>query len=957
MRAALLVTIALVGCNGGGDSTTDSGTSAITAPVVTTVPAENAPSSRDVDVVITTDSEGPGEITYEYRWLSDNGLTWTTPTLPSTATSRGETWTVSVTPYSGTVSGPPGEATVSIVNGAPTLEAASFSPSTPTIGQDLTCVPVNGEDPDGDALTYVFAWTRDGSPLAESTDTLASSEVQVGATIECSVYATDGTDDSPTRTVSGAATNSPPTSTGSTITPSNPASTDDVTCAGEGGVDPDGDAVAWTYEWYVNGSRVPNESGETLSESYYVVGDVLNCSAIPNDGSAAGSGVVSGNVTVGNGLPVIASVSLTPTTPYNGDTLVCDVVGSDPDGTTLNWSYEWTLDGTVQSETSNLYLGTIVYGNEFTCTATATDGTDSVSQTSNTVTVANTLPVATTPSITPNSPIASNALTCASTGSDADGQSVGLSYQWTVGTNTYTGAGLPANTASKGDTVTCTVTPNDGVADGAAVSASVVIQNTAPPTPTVSINPTSPGTANDLTCSASPTTDSDGDTINYTYTWTIAGSTVGTGPTLASSATSGGDTVTCSATGSDGTDTSPAGTASVRITNSLPVVSASITPTVAQAQADDLICAVSASDPDGGTPSVTVTWEFLNYSNTWVAWTTGLETTTYTNDTINAADTVAGRQYRCTATATDTAGGSANGVSSARSVGAPPGCTGGIATGGALAGPYSAYGECFYTSTWGQTCDQACASQGQENVSHFGKDLWPDACSGGPTTADPVRWFYEHGNPANTTGTQHSFSGAGLGYTRNNQVHTGKCTTGNSIYGTYAGSTNQDSSVSSICVCGDEQVMTNTSPTTSFTGTNYYRGNTYQVTTDTALNAFSQYMNPGVSCSVDYFVFETASVSGPWTLLFTRRETEAAGAGYKLVDNVNLKLKAGKMYNIGAAWNCSSAQYYEVAPGGSSIGTFLTSAYSNAYDGTTPSAFTPAEGGGAHYSQQHYIYQ
>ncbi|MCO4744300.1 MAG: hypothetical protein KC912_05890 [Proteobacteria bacterium] len=1056
MRGLLMVSLALLGACKDDGSGGDTGTSGPTAPGVTTDPAEEARSNEDVSVVIETESEGSGEISYTYLWLSDAGVEWPEDVLAASATTKGDEWTVTVTPTAGGSTGTSAQASVAIVNSPPTLASAEFIPSVPTVGTDLVCIPVGGADDDGDDLTFSYAWTKDGSAISETTNTLPGSEVTSNVTIECALTVNDGEEDGNTVTVSGVASNAPPTATGSTLSPTSIISTEDLTCAGVGGTDPDGDTVTFVYEWTVNGTVV-SETGATLAASNYVHNDVVICTAVPFDGASEGTGVASTSLTVGNAPPTVTQTAIGPTGPFAADTLTCTPTGSDPDGGSPTWTYAWTVNGNVLTSetTDSLASGNFVYDDAVSCEATLTDeGGLSASASSFTIYIENTPPGVSGVAISPSTASASDALTCSyGATTDADGQSVDVTYSWTVnGSAAGTGATLAAGSASRGQTVVCSVMPNDGVANGTAGTASITMQNDAPPTPTATITPNGATTSDALTCSASPTVDADGDTINYSYAWFDGTTSLGTGATLTAGLVVRGDTLRCEATGNDGTVDGPMGSGTLVISNTAPTLAtatlspssanasttfgctpggsddldgdqvsyiyrwtaggntingatsnsltganfsggdviqchitptdtydpgsevnsgtvtvtnappigltATVSPTSPAAQVDNLSCDGTATDADGDTITYTASWEFLNYSDTWVPWTTGVYSsgvTGRTNDMLDRDDIAPGRSYRCTLSATDGNATPITATSAAKAIAAAPECTGGVYTGGTVAGPLAWYGECLYSGARGQSCDQTCALQGQTNVSHFAYDLWPDACSGGAKATDPVLWYYEHGNPGNSVGTAHNFSGAGLGYTRNNQVYTGKCTTGNAIYGVLPGTTNGDSNVSSICACGDEELVTVTGTTSSFSSSNFYRGNTYLVSEDVALNAYSVYVNPTATCTLDYYVFSGTSTSGPWTRLFNRSESEAAGAGFKFVDNVNLKLKAGTYYNIGAAWNCTSTIYYTTQTGAFDIGSFSVSAYSNSYTGDIN--FQPQQSGAAHYHQRHYLYR
>ena len=71
-------------------------------------------------------------------------------------------------------------------------------------------------------------------------------------------------------------------------------------------------------------------------------------------------------------------------------------------------------------------------------------------------------------------------------------------------------------------------------------AASVSIGDTAPELTSLSVSPTSPTVDSTLTASATGS-DVDGDAVSFTYAWTVAGATVGTGSTLSGEFAKGGE--------------------------------------------------------------------------------------------------------------------------------------------------------------------------------------------------------------------------------------------------------------------------------------------------------------------------------------------------------------------------------------------------------------------------------
>ena len=80
------------------------------------------------------------------------------------------------------------------------------------------------------------------------------------------------------------------------------------------------------------------------------------------------------STTIINTAPVIGSISLSPTSPnVSTASLTCNVTGSDADGDTVTFDYEWLVDNQTQSEISDTYGGPFVVGSTIIC-RTPNDG-------------------------------------------------------------------------------------------------------------------------------------------------------------------------------------------------------------------------------------------------------------------------------------------------------------------------------------------------------------------------------------------------------------------------------------------------------------------------------------------------------------------------------------------------------------------------------------------------------
>lgn len=74
----------------------------------------------------------------------------------------------------------------------------TVSPAQPNHNDDLTCnIDVESTDPDGDAVTYSYTWTRDGSPTGNTGATLSGSQTGPGESWSCTATPNDGVQDGP----------------------------------------------------------------------------------------------------------------------------------------------------------------------------------------------------------------------------------------------------------------------------------------------------------------------------------------------------------------------------------------------------------------------------------------------------------------------------------------------------------------------------------------------------------------------------------------------------------------------------------------------------------------------------------------------------------------------------------------------------------------------------------------
>ena len=187
-------------------------------------------------------------------------------------------------------------------NRAPTAAVVEITPSAPTDTDALTCsVTTPSTDPDGDPVTYAFAWAIDGvNQPAYASDTVPASATRPGQTWRCSVTPSDGDLDGPRAadSVTIASQDLPPTQPGVQLRPDPAYDADDLTCIiATPSVDPEGGVVGYTYTWTRDGAATVYTT-MLVASSETSVGEQWACTATPSDGAQTGVAGTSNVVTI-----------------------------------------------------------------------------------------------------------------------------------------------------------------------------------------------------------------------------------------------------------------------------------------------------------------------------------------------------------------------------------------------------------------------------------------------------------------------------------------------------------------------------------------------------------------------------------------------------------------------------------------------------------------------------------
>ncbi|MCK6502665.1 Ig-like domain-containing protein [Myxococcota bacterium] len=270
-----------------------------TAPTVSISPTSPR-TDDDVGVIIeaaSTDPEGD-PVRYGYAWYRDGVemTAWTDTAVDASATSRGQTWRVVVTPHDGHTSGPSGSAEVEIGNTPPVMISASLTPTSLFTG-DTATANASASDADGDAVSLSYAWRVDGSAVSATGSSLSGATwFDKGQTVMVTVTPDDGTDSgTPLSSSTLTVQNSPPTAPVVEIDPEAPLEgEDELFCAvATPATDADGDALAYFVEWEVDGVAFADATshvlhGDTVRGEDTLAGEEWTCTVTPDDGEVSG---------------------------------------------------------------------------------------------------------------------------------------------------------------------------------------------------------------------------------------------------------------------------------------------------------------------------------------------------------------------------------------------------------------------------------------------------------------------------------------------------------------------------------------------------------------------------------------------------------------------------------------------------------------------------------------------
>jgi Putative Ig domain len=151
--------------------------------------------------------------------------------------------------------------------------------------------------------------------------------------------------------------NHPPVITSATLL------NDPISLSGPVGVqvyadDPEREAVAFQYQWYVDNAALPKQTEATLPAEVLRRGQTVMVEIIPMDGSQKGAAYRTKAVVVGNTAPKVMSVALMPQPVPSGGRIEAQVEVNDPDHDRIDLAYKWFSNDVLVKEGEEPFLDT-----------------------------------------------------------------------------------------------------------------------------------------------------------------------------------------------------------------------------------------------------------------------------------------------------------------------------------------------------------------------------------------------------------------------------------------------------------------------------------------------------------------------------------------------------------------------------------------------------------------------
>ncbi|HET6440052.1 MAG TPA: FG-GAP-like repeat-containing protein [Anaeromyxobacter sp.] len=308
-------------------------------------------------------------------------------------------------------------------------------------------------------------------------------------------------------------------------------------------LDPDGDAVTYSYEWLVDGVPI-GVTGDSLPGEKLRKGALVGVRVVASDGELQGPAALA-LARVADTPPGPVEIAIEQDKPHRSEPIRVKITkpATDVDEDPVSYEYRWVVTGTVQNlpaASAELPTGLFAKHQKVRVEAWGTDGELPGPSASAEVTVLNSPPTAPTVVIQPEAPRKGQALRAviAAAAQDADNDPLTYRFSWKKNGQPFAGAvaegrEIPGSAVARGDRFEVLVVANDGEVDGPPAAAVVEAVNTPPLPPTVAIEPRHPRGGEPLRLVVlEPSKDADGDKVTDTIAWTRNGQPTGSGEAI-----------------------------------------------------------------------------------------------------------------------------------------------------------------------------------------------------------------------------------------------------------------------------------------------------------------------------------------------------------------------------------------------------------------------------------------
>ena len=480
------------------------------------------------------DNDGDAESGTTFAWHLDGSLAagQTNAVLPASATARGQTWHVVVTPSDGVDAGAPvTSASVQIMNSAPVVDSIVVSSETPDETDDVSFTFASS-DPDGDAVvSSETRWRLEGAPFSslENTSTLPAIATRAGDVWDIQVRVSDGTNMSAWFTSSsisiGSSNTAPMVSNLDVLPAGDPTTADELTAVWLES-DNENDAITNTeLLWQRNGLHVEAADNMNPLPSHFTSkGETWTVSVRVFDGETWSSWEESEGATIGNAAPFAHEANIVSPSLSAVDHLELELNLTDEDGDEVSVSVvQWYLDGEAQTVGANelsLAAEHLTRGDVWHAVLMLTDGEAQVLVTTESVEIVNAAPQVSiawpsdASSLLPLSPNIGIV--------DADGDITAVTINWFK--NGFRDSALtnatevPASKLAPLQEWTVAVEANDGEASSGLVESTFTVVNLAP-SAEITLLSNQVWFGETTVLSGEQSVDADGEIIDYTWSW------------------------------------------------------------------------------------------------------------------------------------------------------------------------------------------------------------------------------------------------------------------------------------------------------------------------------------------------------------------------------------------------------------------------------------------------------